>query len=259
MKKIILILILFSFPLKAEIISATGKHKHLGDKTKNQSCKIAEEKAKKKAIIQSLGQTVSTDVVSNCSEIDGEFECERNQFALFELNGDITSFKVKNKTYDKELGTEILYCEIEIEANVVPIKYNQDPNFQFSVTLNEKIYRTGDILEISINTSQDMYMNIFQWLPYGGSKYNKVTKIFPNKNFNQNDNNLIKQNIKLRYEVYFPDEIDQNKVDEYLVFVASEKDISWLDEYSQIEGLKSQMNKNKILMEKHIVGYIVIK
>ena len=259
MKKIILILILFSFPLKAEIISATGKHKHLGDKTKNQSCKIAEEKAKKKAIIQSLGQTVSTDVVSNCSEIDGEFECERNQFALFELNGDITSFKVKNKTYDKELGTEILYCEIEIEANVVPIKYNQDPNFQFSVTLNEKIYRTGDILEISINTSQDMYMNIFQWLPYGGSKYNKVTKIFPNKNFNQNDNNLIKQNIKLRYEVYFPDEIDQNKVDEYLVFVASEKDISWLDEYSQIEGLKSQMNKNKILMEKHIAGYIVIK
>ena len=259
MKKIIIILILFSFPLKAEIISATGKHKHLGDKTKNQSCKIAEEKAKKKAIIQSLGQTVSTDVVSNCSEIDGEFECERNQFALFELNGDITSFKVKNKTYDKELGTEILYCEIEIEANVVPIKYNQDPNFQFSVTLNEKIYRTGDILEISINTSQDMYMNIFQWLPYGGSKYNKVTKIFPNKNFNQNDNNLIKQNIKLRYEVYFPDEIDQNKVDEYLVFVASEKDISWLDEYSQIEGLKSQMNKNKILMEKHIAGYIVIK
>ena len=86
-----------------------------------------------------------------------------------------------------------------------------------------------------------------------------MTKIFPNKNFNQNDNNLIKQNIKLRYEVYFPDEIDQNKVDEYLVFVASEKDISWLDEYSQIEGLKSQMNKNKILMEKHIAGYIVIK
>ena len=48
MKKIILILILFTFPLKAEIISATGKHKHLGDKTKIQSCRIAEEKAKKK-------------------------------------------------------------------------------------------------------------------------------------------------------------------------------------------------------------------
>ena len=104
-----------------------------------------------------------------------------------------------------------------------------------------------------------MYMSIFQWLPYGGSKYNKVTKIFPNKNFNQNDNNFIKKDLNLKYEVYFPDEINQNKVDEYLVFVGSEKDISWLDEYTQIESLKSQMNKNKILMEKHIVGYIVIK
>ena len=34
-----------------------------------------------------------------------------------------------------------------------------------------------------------------------------------------------------------------------MVFVGSEKDISWLDEYTQIEGLKSQMNKNKILMD----------
>ena len=250
---------MFSFPLKAEIISATGKHKHLGDKTKIQSCRIAEEKAKKNAITQSLGQMVSSDVVSNCSEIDGEYDCERNQFSLFELNGDITSFKIKNKVYDKEIGTEILYCEIEIEANVVPIKYNQDPNFQFNVSINENIYRTKDILEINIETSQDMYMNIFQWLPYGGSKYNKVTKIFPNKNYNQNDNNFIKKDLNLKYEVYFPDEINQNKVDEYLVFVGSEKDISWLDEYTQIEGLKSQMNKNKILMEKHIVGYIVIK
>ena len=141
----------------------------------------------------------------------------------------------------------------------MPIKYNQDPNFQFNVSLNEKIYRTDDILEISIEASQDMYMSIFQWLPYGGSKYNKVTKIFPNKNFNQNDNNFIKKDLNLKYEVYFPDEINQNKVDEYLVFVGSEKDISWLDEYTQIESLKSQMNKNKILMEKHIVGYIVIK
>ena len=259
MKKIILLFFLFIVPAKADLVVAKAKHKHLGDKTKNQSCKIAEEKAKKKAIIQSLGQSVSTDVVSNCSEVDGEFECERNQFALFELNGDITSFKIKNRVYDKEVGTEILYCEIEIEANVVPIKYNQDPNFQFNVSLNEKIYRTDDILEISIEASQDMYMNIFQWLPYGGSKYNKVTKIFPNKNFNQNDNNFIKKDLNLKYEVYFPDEINQNKVDEYLVFVGSEKDISWLDEYTQIESLKSQMNKNKILMEKHIVGYIVIK
>ena len=102
-------------------------------------------------------------------------------------------------------------------------------------------------------------MNIFQWLPYGGNKYNKVTKIFPNEKFNKNTNNLIKNKLRLEYEAFFPDEIDQDKVDEYFVFVASEKNIPWLDEYSQIESLKSQISKSNFLMEKHYIGYIVIK
>ena len=46
--------------------------------------------------------------------------------------------------------------------------------------------------------------------------------------------------------MYFPEEINQQKVDEYLIFIASESEIPWLSEYSQIEGLKSEMNKNKI-------------
>ena len=110
-----------------------------------------------------------------------------------------------------------------------------------------------------INTSKNMYMTIFQWLPYGGNKYNKVTKIFPNEKFNRNTNNLIKNKLILEYEAFFPDEIDEDKVDEYFVFVASEKNIPWLDEYSQIESLKSQISKSNFLMEKHLIGYIVIK
>ena len=198
MKKILLLFLFFTLNVNAEIITAKGKHKHIGDKTKIQSCKIAEEKAKKNAIVESLGQTISSDVISNCSEIDGEYDCERNQFSLFELNGDITSYKIINKKYDKE---------------------------------------------------------IFQWLPYGGTHYKTVTKIFPNK---KNTNNLITNNLTIPFDVYFPDKINQNSVDEYLVFVASEEDIPWLEEYSQIEGLKSQISKSKILMEKDYIGYIVI-
>ena len=85
MKKIIFLIFILTFDTNTEIDTAIGKHKHLGDKTKIQSCKIAEEKAKKNAIIKSLGQNISTDVVTNCSEIDGEYNCERNQFSLFEL------------------------------------------------------------------------------------------------------------------------------------------------------------------------------
>ena len=259
MKKILFLLIFLTIPVNAEIVTSTGKHKHLGEISANDSCKIAIEKAKKNAIIKTLGQTISTDVVSSCSEIDGEYDCERNQLSLFELNGDITSWDEINRNDGKEIGSDIRFCEVTIKADVVPVKQNLDPSFQFNVKLNEEIYRSGDILEININTSKKMYMSIFQWLPYGGKKYDKVTKIFPNKQFNKNVNNLINDNINLKYEVYFPEEIKQKKADEYLVFIASERQIPWLTHYTEIEGLKSQLNKSKILMEKHISGYIIIK
>ncbi len=261
MKKLILFFLIFIFPLKAEIVTETGKHRHVGNVSKNQSCKIAEQKAKKNAIIKSIGQTISSDVVSNCSEVDGEFECERNQLSLFELNGVITSSKRIGKlNYGEELGSDgIFFCEVTIEANVEPVKKNQDPTFQFDVKLNQDIFRSGEDMKIEINTSKKMYITIFQWLPYGGKKFNIITRIFPNKEFNKNINNLIDGQLILKYETYFPEEIKENKVDEYLIFVASEKDINWLKNYSQIESLKREFAKTNILMENHYSGYMLIK
>jgi len=261
MKKFILFFLIFTFPLNAEIVTETGKHRHVGNISKNQSCKIAEQKAKKNAIIKVLGQTVSSEVVTNCSETDGEFECERNQLSLFELNGDITfSEKIGKENYGEELGSDgVFFCEVVIKANVEPVVKNTDPTFQFDVKLNQEIFRTGEDFEIEINTSKKMYMAIFQWLPYGGKKYNVVTKIFPNKEYNKNINDLIDGKIVLKYEAYFPEEIKQNKVDEYLIFVATEKKVPWLNEYAQIENLKKQFSKNKYLMEKHYSGYMLVK
>ena len=48
MKKIILFFLILSIPLKAEIVIESGKHRHIGNISPNESCKIAEEKAKKK-------------------------------------------------------------------------------------------------------------------------------------------------------------------------------------------------------------------
>ena len=260
MKKLIILFFIISFPIKAEVVIETGKHEHLGKNyTKDESCKIAEEKAKNNAIIKSIGETASSESFSNCSQVDGEYSCERNKFSLLQLNGDLTDSKILKTNYDKKPGSEILFCEITIEANVEPIKKNLDPNFQFDIDLNQKIFRSGEILEIKINTSKKMYMTIFQWLPYGGKKYNVVTKIFPNKDFNKNTNDLIEGKLNLKYETYFPEEINKNKVIEHLIFVASEERINWLNEYAQIEGLKKQFFKTNILMEKHYSGYMLIK
>ena len=262
MKKLLLLFLFITFSLRAEIIIETGKHRHVGDISNNQSCKIAEQKAKKNAIIKSIGQTVSSNVVSNCSDVDGEFECERNQISLFELKGEITSSRRGGKAkYGEELGSEgVFFCEVTIKANVEPIKKNLDPNFHFDIKLNRNIFRTGEDIKLDINVSKKMYMTIFQWLPYGGKQYDVITKIFPNEKFNKKiTNNLIEDNLKLTYQTYFPEEIKKNKVDEYFIFVASEKNINWLNEYAEIESLKKQFQKTNVLMEKHYSGYMIIR
>jgi hypothetical protein len=258
MKKLLILILFFSLSANAEWVEVSEKHKHLGNFSVNESCNIATEKAKKKALRETLGIEVSSDVISKCSEVDGEYDCERNQLSLFQLNGNIIGLDPKNK----EDGTDengIRYCEVTLKANVVPIKKNNDPSFFFDVKLNQEIFRTNEEVKIEINTSKEMYMAIFQWLPYGGKKYNVITKIFPNKEFNKNTNNLINGKLELVYSAYFPEEIKKNKVDEYFIFVASEKPINWLNEYAQIEGLKRQFSKTNTLMEKHYSGYMLIK
>ena len=258
MKKLIILFFILSFPVNAEWVKVTGKHIHLGSFSPNESCKIATEKAKKKAITETLGIKVSSDVISRCSEVDGEFDCERNQLSLFELNGNIIG--ERNKNEDDGINDDgIRFCEVTLEANVVPIIKNNDPSFFFDVKFNQEIFRTGEKLEIEINTSKRMYMAIFQWLPYGGKKYDVITKIFPNKDYNKNTNDLVEGKLELAYEAYFPEEINKDKIDEYLIFVASEKQVNWLENYSQIQRLKAQISKTNTLMEKHISGYILIK
>ena len=254
----ILILLVLSIPANATWIEVSDKHIHLGNFSVNESCRIATEKAKKKAITETLGIKVSSDVISRCSEVDGEFDCERNQLSLFELNGNIIGERNK-KEKDGKNDDDVRFCEVTLEANVVPIKKNSDPSFFFDVKFNQEIFRTGEKLKLEINSSKKMYMAIFQWLPYGGKKYNVITKIFPNKDYNKNTNDLIDKKLELTYEAYFPENIKKEKIDEYLIFIASEEPIPWLAKYSQMERLKSQLSKTNILMEKHISGYILIK
>ena len=103
-----------------------------------------------------------------------------------------------------------------------------------------------------------MFIYIFLWDPYSKNKNKAVTKIFPDINFNKNTNNLVSESIALKYEVFFPENVSNNRTDEYLITVGSEKKIEWLPNYS-LEVLKKQLNKTKILMDKVNSSYIIMK
>ena len=82
---------------------------------------------KKKAIINSSAgtSTVSSEVLTKCSEIDGEYNCERNQFSLFQLNADIESYKITNKNHDK-------YLELNFKFSLIDqIGFYKSKNWRF--------------------------------------------------------------------------------------------------------------------------------
>ena len=56
---------------------------------------------------------------------------------------------------------------------------------------------------------------------------------------------------KAKYEIFFPNNLNKRSVDEYLFFIASEKNIDWLEKYTKIEDLKNAYIREKFIIYKY--------
>ena len=142
MSKYLIIFILIITPSIAQVVQTEGSYTYAGDISDNEGCELAKERAKLKALERVLGQTISSEEMENCSEVDGKTNCERNQFFLSSFNGEITDLRTlsTNNTPVKIENTneEIFICKIKIQANVIKNENLLDPSFDFNVKLNEK-------------------------------------------------------------------------------------------------------------------------
>ena len=263
MKKTFLIIFLFFFSFAyADKVEVEGIYRNAGDISPNETCRLAKERAKLKALERVTGQVISSEELEKCSEVDGKSNCERNQFFLSSFNGEISEIEEIDKRLDTETlssGEIIFVCKIKINAKVVALEQEKDPNFDFDVKLNNYNFRDGDNLEINIDLNQEMYLTVFQILPYEEKNY-QVYKLFPlndEANFIQNDSfKLPKTN---KYEIYFPENVRKKSIDEYLFFIGSKKKIKWLNKYSKFEDLKKQFINSKSLVKWKYKEYTIIK
>ena len=264
MIRILLLLgfIFYSFPSLAKIVTVKESFMHGEEISTKDGCKFARENAQLKALREGLNVTISSEELEKCSQIDGKSNCERNQFFLSSFKGDITGLKEldRKKTTDT-LGEEIVYfCEIEIRANVIPSKQITDPSFDFNVKLNESNFRAGDNLAMEIGFTKPMYLTIFQVLPYEKKDY-QVLKLFPNEkekdNYIESEKIILPNNAK--YEIYFPEKVNKESVDEYLFFIASDKEIPWLKEYNTTEELKEAFLNSTKRMKAKFKQYTIMK
>ena len=260
MSKYILIFFFITLSAFAEVVETEGSYTYAGDISRNEGCSLAKERAKLKALEKVLGQTISSEEMENCSEVDGKTNCERNQFFLSSFNGDLTSIRQLKRDIQTEKlsnGEEIYICKIKIRAKVTKTTKTLDSSFDFNVKLNEKNFRDGEELKIDIELNKPFYLTVFQILPYEKKDY-QVYKLFPNEleqdNFLNGNSFSLPQNAK--YQIYFPNVSNKNSVDEYLVFIASQKNINWLEKYAKKEDLKNayiRENSIKYLYKEYTI------
>ena len=260
MSKYILIFFFITASAFAEVVDAEGSYIYGGDMARNEACSLAKERAKLKALEKVLGQTITSEEMEKCSEVDGKTTCERNQFFLSTFNGDVAIIgKPKENIEPAEVsGQKIDICRIKIRAKVTKTTKTLDSSFDFNVKLNEKNFRDGEELKIDIELNKPFYLTIFQILPYEKKDY-QVHKLFPNER--EQDNFLNGKSLSLpkkgtRYKIEFPNVDNKNSVDEYLVFIASKKDINWLDKYAKTEDLKNayiRENSIKYLYKEYTI------
>lgn len=260
MSKYILIFFFITLSAFAEVVETEGSYTYAGDISRNEGCSLAKERAKLKALEKVLGQTISSEEMENCSEVDGKTNCERNQFFLSSFNGDLTSIRQLKRDIQTEKlsnGEEIYICKIKIRAKVTKTTKTLDSSFDFNVKLNEKNFRDGEELKIDIELNKPFYLTVFQILPYEKKDY-QVYKLFPNEleqdNFINGNSFSLPQNAK--YQIYFPNVSNKNSVDEYLVFIASQKNINWLEKYAKKEDLKNayiRENSIKYLYKEYTI------
>ena len=247
MIRILLLLgfIFYSFPSLAKIVFAKGTYTHDEKTSTSEGCKYAYRDAELQALKKVTKITLSSVELETCSQVDGKSDCEYNLSFIKQLGGELTNVEIKDKKkYDETLnnGEVIYHCDIHIKANAEEIKWFDDPKFDFNVKLNEFNYRVGDNLTMEINVTKPMYLTIFQYQPYIEKDY-QIYKLFPNE---REENNYIKGTkltlpFNAKYEIYFPEKVKEKNVVEYLIYIVSDEDINWLNEYNNIYELKSQI------------------
>lgn len=226
--------------------------------TLKEACRLAKEKLFDKARRQaSGGETISAESTKVCKKSENENNCNlytnsfRSIASIQIVDYKLLEFPDGTNCKYSSLGNKIF--EATVKGSVTLRKLPKpDVNFDFRVEINKNDFlaypvnkskeklKKNDILKIEIQTIQNMYISIFQWLPY--KETYSIQRIFPNaldKNnfFKSNELNFVPSNTRLKdylLRVHYPDEemILTEDVQEFLMIIGTKENVSFFEEYN---------------------------
>lgn len=244
-------LLLFQVTMaQAEVRVVTGEFLFGPDVAQRQACEAAEQRAKQEALRQVLGERVSTSQQLSCrdggSQVDNT-DCVFNTFMWTEIDGDIKqATRLAEPAIERLQGS--MRCTVTMRVTVDVPTLQPDPGFDFQASLSSIRFRSGEVMSFELQSAADMHLAVFAWAPV----YDKdlVHRIFPNMYDTQSS---LSANVRLsiptpqgahRYklDINFPPGVQQDFVDEYLIFVATKKPIAWLEQY-EFEQFRSRLRE----------------
>jgi hypothetical protein len=250
----------------AEAVNAKGEYLYGPDTSAADACRLAEERAKANALSKVFGESISMEEQMSCREIRGgkpDYGCELNRVSWSSIEGDIRSVKDYRKVIDSRAGESA--CIVTLTADVVLPDRKPDSSFDLKATLNEKVYRTGDVLTISLEPTVPMHIAIFNWVPY--LDRDTVTQMFPNSmdldSYITKKTYIPTENKSPAYDftMTWLESLPKNKtfVDEYLIVIGTKKPIKWLSSY-ELDDFKIKLREIP-LDERRVVkrGYQLIR
>ena len=254
----LLFFLFFNFSTHAITINELTETVVFGMETSGkEACILAEIKLMEKARRSVEGESITSESLKLCKSSENELQCQYFTNTFFS----IASVQIiKYEPLKFKNGKECEFSTLEDDNLQVTRKGNfelkktpkQDDNFDFRVTINKnqffshplnsskKLLKMNDAINMNIETMEDMYINVFQWLPF--EDINSINKIFPNS-FDQ-DNYFQSKIIhtiptnkafeKYDLRIHFPDEekIFENDIQEFLMFIGTKEDINFFDNYN---------------------------
>jgi hypothetical protein len=229
---------LFSADANADWIASEGEYNFGPEMAQSEACQKAERRAKEKALKSVTGEKISSEDNMVCSEMKDNAECSLNRFTWSTIDGLIRG--TRNKKMETLPGTSgYRKCHVSLEVDVGVGSGKPDPGFDMTVRLNQRTFRNGEPLEISVSPTQPMHVSVFQWLPYM-KVGRQVTWIFPNQydehNHFQGQGAIPTKNGRQHYDmrVLFPENLKRKKdfIDEYLMVVGTREPVKFRETYS---------------------------
>ncbi|OGU41408.1 MAG: hypothetical protein A2X61_13150 [Ignavibacteria bacterium GWB2_35_12] len=132
---------------------------------------ISPEEAKSRAIIEAEKEALRKAKITEQISVSGILITNQDDQNFYQIFNEISTVEINGAIFDYDVVNEVKYidkndnwiCEVEIDAKVIKYNTKKDPSFNFKVDGIKKIYQDGDVLNFSIEPSQNGYLKIFNF------------------------------------------------------------------------------------------------